>query len=66
MKKYVFLVCFVLIAGCAHVSGNSSESGNEANDDIEKILNSMGHEPISIDTLIERSGLGVEIVSSIL
>jgi len=32
----------------------------------EKILASMGHEPISIDALIERSGLGVEVVSSIL
>ena len=32
----------------------------------ENILNSMGHEPISIDTLIERSGLEVEVVSSIL
>jgi len=32
----------------------------------EKILESMGHDPISIDALIERSGLGVEVVSSIL
>ncbi len=32
----------------------------------EKILNSMGHEPISIDTLIERCGLEVGEVSSIL
>lgn len=32
----------------------------------EKILDSMGHEPISIDTLIERSGLEVGEVSSIL
>ena len=32
----------------------------------EKILESMGHEPISIDALIERSGLEVEVVSSIL
>ena len=32
----------------------------------ENILNSMGHEPISIDTLIERSGLEVGVVSSIL
>jgi DNA processing protein len=32
----------------------------------EKILNSMGHEPISIDSLIERSGLEVGEVSSIL
>ncbi len=32
----------------------------------ENILNSMGDEPISIGTLIERSGLEVEVVSSIL
>lgn len=32
----------------------------------EKILNTMGFDPISIDTLIERSGLAVDVVSSIL
>jgi DNA processing protein len=32
----------------------------------EKILASMGFEPISIDTLIERSGMAVDVVSSIL
>ena len=32
----------------------------------EKILENMGFEPISIDTLIDRSGLAADIVSSIL
>ena len=32
----------------------------------EKILQSMGYEPISIDSLIEQSGLAVDVVSSIL
>ena len=32
----------------------------------EKIIENMGFEPISIDTLVERSGLAVDIVSSIL
>jgi len=32
----------------------------------EKILNSMGFEPISIDSLIDHSGLAVDVVSSIL
>jgi DNA processing protein len=47
-----------LVANC--------EQENVLDPQHEKILNSMGHEPISIDTLIERSGLGVEVVSSIL
>ena len=32
----------------------------------EKILNSMGHEPVSVDTLVGRSGLEASVVSSIL
>jgi DNA processing protein len=32
----------------------------------EKVLESMGFEPISIDTLIKQSGLAVDVVSSIL
>ena len=48
----------------AHVTNSEQESVLDPQH--EKILNSMGHEPISIDTLIERSGLGVEVVSSIL
>ena len=49
-----------------HELVTNSEQKSELDPQHEKILNSMGHEPISIDTLIERSGLGVEIVSSIL
>ena len=47
-------------------------SPEKANDDQsldpqhEKILDSMGHEPITIDDLIDRSGMGVDVVSSIL
>ena len=51
-------------------SNQKSASDNKQNSALdpqhEKILESMGHEPISIDALIERSGLGVEVVSSIL
>ena len=39
---------------------------DELDPQYEKILNSMGHELISIDALIERSGLEVGEVSSIL
>ncbi|MBT8113530.1 MAG: DNA-processing protein DprA [Gammaproteobacteria bacterium] len=49
-----------------HELVTNSEQKSVLDPQHEKILNSMGHEPISIDTLIERSGLGVEIVSSIL
>ena len=34
--------------------------------DYEKVLNSMGYNPISTDNVIEQSGLGAEAVSSIL
>ncbi|QMU62051.1 MAG: DNA-protecting protein DprA [Gammaproteobacteria bacterium] len=59
-----------------HINLNSIESSQESvsedkqdsalDPQHEKILESMGYEPISIDVLIERSGLGVEVVSSIL
>ena len=48
------------------------EASNENSETIaldpqhEKIMNCMGLEPVSIDELIERSGLAVEEVSSIL
>jgi len=42
------------------------QSTNANDPQHEKILNCMGTEPISIDSIIERSGLAVEEVSSIL
>lgn len=44
----------------------STAQQDELDPQHEKILNNMGHEPISIDSLIDRCGLEVEVVSSIL
>ena len=39
---------------------------SKLDDESVKLLSSMGHDPVSIDTLVERSQLGAEQVSSIL
>ena len=41
-------------------------SVNSQDPEHKKVLDSMGYEPINIDSLINHSGLGVEVVSSIL
>ena len=49
------------------LSANEPDLGqNSIDPDYEKVLNSMGYDPISIDNVIEQSGLGAEVVSSIL
>jgi len=45
---------------------NTEAVQNKLDPQHEKILNSMGHEPIGIDSLIENSGLEAEVVASIL
>ena len=52
-----------------HQSTNKSESSarkNQIDPQHEIILNCMDFEPISIDEIINKSGLAVEVVSSIL
>ncbi len=52
-----------------HMDGNqvaSSTTTHKQDPEHKKILDSMGYEPISIDNLIDRSGLDAEVVSSIL
>ncbi len=52
-----------------HMDGNqvaSSTTNHKQDPEHKKILDSMGYEPISIDNLIDRSGLDAEVVSSIL
>ena len=59
-----------------HIDLNSLDTNHELSSDAvqdssldpqhKKILENMGHEPISISTLVKQSGLDIEIVSSIL
>ena len=47
-------------------ASQTQASQNALDPQHEKILSCMDAEPVSIDTIIQRSGLAVEVVSSIL
>ncbi|MEW5825166.1 MAG: DNA-processing protein DprA [Pseudomonadota bacterium] len=55
-----------LAGGERPVSAPCHEAPDVPDPDYQNLLNAMGHDPVDIDTLIERSGLTAEVVSSML
>lgn len=53
-------------AGSDRIQADSSEQGQALDEDYQQVLDALGHDPTSVETVLHRTGLTPEAVSSIL